>query len=257
MKKIALLYISIIFLTACNPGKYIYFKEDKIPVADSSFYLLHKTNYQLQPGDVLYFSVYSTLSESENIFHFPSQSNAGNLGSSNMYLTQYVINDSGYVRIPVIGTVYAAGVTINELQKALEIDARKYISDAMVLLKLVSFQITFLGEFTRTGKITFYKDRIHILDALGEVGDVTFNGDRKHVRIMRQTPDGIFTYRIDLTDKNLMTSEKFYLQPNDVVYAEPIARKIVRTNISDYALILTTISSTLAFITLMVSLQNK
>lgn len=258
MKKWIVYTLIGIVLSACNPARHIYFYEDKDSVTDSVYYPVKKTNYQIQPGDVLYFSIYSSLSDVEHVFYFSNQSaNTVSGGTENMYLTQYVVSDSGTIRIPVIGSVFVAGSTINEVQLVIEKEARKYVSDAIVRVKMASFTVTFLGEFTRPGKITFYKDHVNLLDALGEAGEVTFGGNKENIRIMRQTPQGIYTYRINLNDKNLLTSNKFYLQPNDIVYAEPLPRKVLRTNITDYSMIISTISSTIAIVALFISLQNR
>ena len=173
-----------------------------------------------------------------------------------MYLNEFVVDEQGNIRIPVVGFLHVAGNTITEIQQMVQDEARKYVSDVLVKAKLVSYTISFIGEFGHPGKITFYKDHVNILDAIAEVGEVTYYGDRRHIRVLRQTDDGVYTYHIDLTDPSLLTSKKFYLQPNDVVYAEPLPRKIFRTEVSDYTLILTTITSTVAFVTLIISLKQ-
>ena len=63
----------------------------------------------------------------------------------------------------------------------------------MARVKRVSCQVTFLGEFNHVGTISFYQDRVNILDAIAQAGEVTYYGDRKNVRVMRQTPEGMHT----------------------------------------------------------------
>lgn len=250
----------LFILSSCNPNRYIYIGESDLEKGDSNLYALQKTTYYLQLGDIIYVSMHSTLSETEGMFHFPGQESVSNSSSGiqggSMYLNQSVIDDQGYIRFPVLGMIYAAGSTIEELEAIIEKEAQKYVDDALARVKLVSYEITFMGEFGITGKINFYKDRVHILNAIAQAGEVTYYADRKNIRILRQTPDGLTSYRIDLTDKALLTSDKFYLQPNDIVYAEPLPRKIFRVNVSDYSLAIATISSTIAFIALIVSLNK-
>jgi polysaccharide biosynthesis/export protein len=252
----------ILVVCSCNPAKYIYFREPKKPIADSVFYPTHKTDYKLQPGDIIYLEFKSSLSESTEYFDFSENgtSNAFNIGSQttgSMYLSQYVVDDDGEILIPEIGYLKISDHTIPEIKEIIQTEARKKIQDVIVKVKLVSYEITFLGEFGHPGKILFYKDHVSLIDALAAAGEVTFYGDKQHVRVMRQTADGIYTYRLNLNDKNLLTSEKFYLKPGDVVYADPLPRKIFRTNAGDYAIVLATITSTMAFIYLIISLQNK
>lgn len=248
--------ISVVFiLSSCNTKKYIYLQEETEETKDSTFYPVNRDHYHIQPGDILYVSIHSTLSVTEGMFHFPGQENTAQSGlqEGNMYLNQSVVSEEGYIRMPVIGSIFVAGSSVEEIEEVIEKEARKYVSDALARVKLVSYEISFLGEFNNPGTILFYKDRVHILDALAAAGEITYFGDRRNLRVMRPTADGVYSYRIDLTDDDLLTSEKFYLQPNDVVYVEPLPRKIFRINVSDYSMILATITSTLAFVTLIVS----
>jgi polysaccharide biosynthesis/export protein len=258
MKYFVLNCLLILLLASCSPKRYIYVREDKKPEQDSTFYITIKRQYVLQPGDIIYISIHSSLSDTKGMFHFPGQEQVGssvtNQGGS-MYLNQFVIADDGTISIPVIGKVYIAGSTVEETEKIIEFEAQKYVTDALARVKLVSYEITFMGEFAHVGKINFYEDRLNILDAIAEAGEVTYYGDRKNVRVLRQTPDGLNTFRIDLTNKSLLTSDKFFLQPNDIIYAEPLPRKIFRVNAADYSIILTTISSTLALIAVILTLK--
>lgn len=264
MKKI-INYIPLLIIVlsfSCNTSKYIYFREPKIPPGDSVFYATQKPDYQIQPGDIIYLRFKSSLSDMDSYFNFstlPANNSmmASSTGqSSGMYLNEFVVDDHGNIRIPVIGILHVAGNDINEIQQMVQDNARKYVADVLVKAKLVSYTVSFIGEFGNPGKVTFYKDHVSILDAIAQVGEVTYYGNRRHIRVMRQTPKGIYTYHIDLTDPSLLTSKKFYLEPNDVVYAEPLPRKIFRTEVSDYTFILATITSSLAFVTLILSLKK-
>jgi polysaccharide export outer membrane protein len=258
MKYISCVALILVIFSACSTKKFIYLREEIREPGDSCFYPADKPGYLVQPGDVLYISIHSTLSETKGMFHFPGQENVTSSGmrEENMYLNQSVVAEDGYIRMPVIGSVYVAGSTIDDIEKLIETEARKYVTDALARVKLVSYSISFIGEFNNPGKINFYKDHVHILDAVAEAGDVTYYGDRQHIRVLRQTSEGFYTYMIDLTDKNLMTSNNFYLQPNDVVYAEPLPRKILRLNVGDYSVILASLTSTLALITVIISLRK-
>ena len=84
--------------------------------------------YYLQPGDVLYVSIHSTLSETEGMFHFPGQESVASGGSQSgqMYLNQSVIDDEGYIRMPVLGKIYVAGSTVEQIEKVVEARITSY-----------------------------------------------------------------------------------------------------------------------------------
>jgi polysaccharide export outer membrane protein len=246
---------------SCSTAKYIYFREPKNPTTDSSFFQTKKTDYHIQPGDILYLEFKSSLSETTIYFDFTNKNsdNTSSIGgeSSSMYLSQFVVDGQGDIMIPEIGYLKVSELTIPEINNLIQNEARKKIKDVIVKVKLVSFQITFLGEFGHPGEKVFYKDQVSLIDGLAAAGEVTYYGDRKHVRVMRQTPNGLYTYRLDLTDNSILNSEKFYLKPGDIVYAEPLSRKIFQMNAQDYSIFLSVLTSTLAFITLIITMQNN
>ena len=79
-----------------------------------------------------------------------------------------------------------------------------------------------LGEVTKPGRITFDRDKFTLLDALAQAGDLTINGKRTDVLVMRRVGDQQTSYRVDLTDVGSLTaSPVYYLQQDDVVYVSP------------------------------------
>lgn len=261
-----IIYISILILllSSCNVAKYTYFNEPETKKdVDSVVYNFTNKEYYLQSQDILYIRFHSTMSEADDYFRFPTQqgnSNTHDVGGRNGgsgYLTEYVINEKGFIKIPVIGDVYVRGYQVNDIEEIIEKEAKRYISDVMVKVKLLSFRVSFLGEFNGAGERIYYRDKVHILNALAQGGELTFYTKWKEVRIMRQTETGIYSFRVDLNDASLLEDEKFYLQPNDIVYAEPSWRRLFRVNVADYTLILGTITTTIGFIALMFSLSNN
>lgn len=131
--------IAIILLSSCNPSRYIYMNDNDATLQDTVVYHTIKPEYYLQPGDVLYVSIHSTLSETEGMFHFPGQESVASGGSQSgqMYLNQSVIDDEGYIRMPVLGKIYVAGSTVEQIEKVVEAESRKYVEDALARVKLV------------------------------------------------------------------------------------------------------------------------
>ena len=70
-----------------------------------------------------------------------------------------------------------------------------------------------------------YQDKVNIMEAIANSGDITVTGDRKDVKVIRRYPQGSETFSIDLTDSNATSSPCFYLQPNDYIYVKPLKQK--------------------------------
>jgi polysaccharide export outer membrane protein len=104
------------------------------------------------------------------------------------------------------------------LKTQLTAKAREKVLDPVVYVKFNSFKVTMLGEVTTKGVLTVPTDKITIMEAFGLSGDVTQYGVKTNVKIIREDSSGRTMGTVDLTNKNLFSSEYFYLRPNDIVY---------------------------------------
>lgn len=93
-------------------------------------------------------------------------------------------------------------------------------------VKLAGFRYTINGEVGSPGTNVLFKDNVTVLEAIANSGDITTVGNRKEVTIIRQTPTGVQMHDIDLTDRNVMKSPYYYLQPNDYIYVKPLKQKL-------------------------------
>ena len=134
--------------------------------------------------------------------------------------------------------------------------ADKYLKDAQIIVKLASFKFSVLGEVKSPGIKEISTNKVNIFEALAYAGDISYNGNRKNALIIRQTQRGSHTIRIDLTNKNLIASENFYIMPNDVIYIEPLGSTLFREKASDYTFVISAISSTLTAVVLVLNLMK-
>lgn len=157
---------------------------------------------------------YSTIIEGETTVQFAQS------------LFTYLVDKDGCIDYPVLGKVHVQGLTKHELADKLRQDISKYIDDPLVKVSVVNFKVTMLGEVNRPGPITVRNDRLSLLDAIGSVGDLTINANRKNILVIRENNGEIERGRLDLTDPAIFASPYYYLQQNDVVYVEPNEAKI-------------------------------
>lgn len=146
--------------------------------------------------------------------HFTGDSNAEG----------YLVDNAGNIEMPIIGTVHVGGLTKAQVQT--EIYDRiypTYIKEKPAIdVRLVNFKVTVLGEVAHPGVVKVTSDRLNILEALASCGDLGIRGRRDNVLLIRTTGDGKREIaRIDLQDKNLVSSPYFWLQQNDQIYVEP------------------------------------
>jgi polysaccharide export outer membrane protein len=212
-----------------------------------------KPEYKIKPGDYLYVRVLTLDQKSNELFATIAGSAAANynmnITDQNLYLTSYYVNDSGYIDFPLFGKIEAGGLTINEIQQKLTKSVSEIIIGASVVVKLVMYNISILGEVKSPGKYPVYNNRINIFEALAMANDLTAYANRGKVQIIRTNGTKTNVAVFNLQNKEILTSPYYYLQPNDIVYVEPLKEKTWRYETFPYALALSTISLVLVVLT--------
>jgi len=177
-----------------------------------------KTTYHLQTGDHLYIKIYSVDPKTSKFFQtdLPSLMNP-----TYVYLNSYLVDEQGYISFSFIDKVYVKGLSVEEVRNLLQKTISDYFKEATVTVRLVDFQVAVLGEVNAPGNFTIDKDQINILQAIGMAGGFKQFAKVKKVKLVRQTLKGSEIIMLDLTKSDILSSDYFYLMPNDVLYVEP------------------------------------
>jgi polysaccharide export outer membrane protein len=155
----------------------------------------------------------------------PSVSNM-NIASSQLQYQTYLIDHSGNINFPVLGTVKLGGLTRAEAIEKLLKELKAYVKEPIVNLRILNFKVSLLGELTRPGTFNINSERITLPEALAMAGDMTIYGNRKKVLIIREI-EGKKTHNyVDLTSSDFINSPFYYLTQNDVIYIEPNKTKV-------------------------------
>jgi polysaccharide export outer membrane protein len=201
----------------------------------------------------LYAKVVSLDQKSNEIFATIAGSAAGNynmnITDQNLYLTSYLVNDSGYIDFPLLGRFFVKDRTVEEVQQLLTKSVSEIIVGSSVVVKLVMYNISLLGEVKNPGKISIYNNRINIFEALALANDITAYGNRSKVQVIRTSGDKNNIVVLDLINKDILSSPYYYLQPNDIVYVEPLKEKSWKFETFPYAVVLSTVSLLLVVLT--------
>lgn len=251
------LLLSIVF-NSCTTQKQLTYLQGVDGAEKDNFFPYTRPEYRLQMQDILYVKI-STLNEDVNIMLSPGGATTGQQASqmegAGAYLMGYSLRDTGYISLPVIGDVFVYNMTLEEATKKIEQKVSLMLKDATVVVKLLSYHITVLGEVKTPKTFTYFGNQLTILDALGMAGDLTDYGDRTNLLVLRSSMGGSKTYRINLKDKNLLLSETYFLLPNDIIIVEPRKVKLINLNAGTISLFFSTIFSTLS-LTLLILKYN-
>lgn len=247
--RIGFLFILAILSVACNRKSQLLYmsnvQNELIGAAKSQPYLL-------RPGDVLSVQIITQDPDISKLYNFNTSGNIANPYSSEIstYLTGYSVSDSGVLQLPILGKIKVDGLSVRQAQEKIQQESEKYLKDGLVLVKLINFKVTVIGEVKRPGTYTNYNDNLNIFEAIGLAGDLSDFGERSNVLVLRQTPEGVKTFRLNLHDKNILISEGFYLLPNDTVIVEPRQGKVFSMNSPNVQLYLSIVTTTLLMLNL-------
>jgi polysaccharide biosynthesis/export protein len=229
---------------------------NNLPVAggEESF-IMNIPDYKIQPRDILYITAKAMKPDGSISDFLGSSINAGvNLlqGESGGALFGYDVNPEGNIVLPAVGSVKVSGFTLEETKKIIQVSAEKVFKNVTIECKLLSFKFTVIGEVRSPGTYINYNNYLTVLEAIGRAGGVGDYGNRSKVLVIRPVDKGTKTFRLNLQDKKILTSEAYFLLPNDVIIVEPLSQKIFNMNLPTISFIITTtltaVSTTLLLI---------
>jgi polysaccharide export outer membrane protein len=256
-KHLILLSALVILLASCNSYEKLTYLQDVQITNNESVLEKNKSGYKLQAGDLLYIQIVTENQEINQLFNpLSSQSSSQNLRAESMFYTSYLVNDSGYIEMPLLEKIYVSGLNIDQVQDSVKDKAFKYLKNPQVIAKLASFKFTLLGEVKAPGVKQITANQVNIMEALAYGGDISYNGNRKKILILRQTAEGTQTFRINLAKGKIIESDLYYIMPNDIIYVEPLKSTLFREQTSDYVFVISALSSTLTAVALILNLLN-
>ena len=198
----------------------------------------------LQPDDLLAITVSAADLEATLPFNQvnPYIGRAGGGQNMDRQIT-YLIDSEGYIDYPVLGRIQLGGLTRAQAMDTMRQLLREYIIDPGVNIQITNFRMTVIGEVRNPGSFILPEERVTILEALGLAGDLTINGVRKNVLVIRGTEENESFIRVDLTSPDLVHSPAYFLRQNDVIYVEPNKAQINSSSYSRNTSVIISIAS--------------
>ena len=230
-----LLMLAILLLASCStPSNITYFQD---ATDEASFVAAQAQQIRLKPMDQISVIVNSRDPQVTAMFNLPyyttrigESQTVTSMAGTNSSLTAsgsisgYTVDNEGSIDFPIIGKVKVAGLTREQTAehiKELLIES-KQIKDPVVTVEFMNLGFSVLGEVARPGRFKIDQDRFTVLDAIGLAGDLTINGQREDVTLIRHNGEKDLIYKLNLLDINqLYSSPAFYIQQGDIIYVTP------------------------------------
>ena len=212
-----------------------------------------KIAYTIQADDILSVEVRSVEPEAAIVYNRISQKTGTISNIDLLQLEGYLVSSDYTINFPVLGILKVEG-TISEVEK----NIAKLLSDSghlvrpTVTVRLLNGKFTVLGEVTRPGTFTFIEKNLSLLQALGYAGDLTINGKRKNITLIREVNGIRSTRKLDLTSKDILDNPSYYIRNNDVIIVNPNYSRIKSAGFIGSPQTIASISSLLLSITLLI-----
>lgn len=233
-KALGIILIAMASLSSCHTPKDITYFQDitngqRLEVTPSSELLV-------KPGDRLSIVVHSKDPQLAALFNLPvasrrigdiqtaTISTPGSSSSNSNESSSYTVDSYGDIDFPVLGTLHIEGMRRTQVVEYIkkELIQRNLVKDPTVIVEFLNRTVSVLGEVSNPGKVAIGRDQFTLLDAIAAAGDLTIQGKRNNVIVLRMEDGRQVAHTVDLTNAQAtFSSPVYYLQQDDVIYVEP------------------------------------
>lgn len=220
-----------LFFGSCSSVKQVaYFQNiDSISLAASKGLY----DARIMPKDLLTITVVASDPDAAKPFNLSVQSTLGTDGRLNSggggSLLQYLVDNNGEIDFPVVGKLNVAGLTKTECEQLISEKIKPYLASEehpVVTVRMSSYRVTVAGEVNSPKVVPVTTEKMSVVEAIAQAGDLSIYGKRNNVLLIRENADGQKeAHRLNLNDANLINSPYYYVQQNDYIYVEPNSTK--------------------------------
>ncbi len=240
---------TLCILSSCVTQREVEYLQDKNK-GNQSFSDPQTEEYRIKPADELYIQISSLDEASANIFTGSNLQQTYYMGSVQPYgasLISYTVDKEGYIHLPVIGSLLVKDKTLTQVGEMIRTALVNVLNQPLVNIKLVNRYVAVLGEVKNPGHYVFPKNKLTIFEAIGMAGDITDYGNRKEVIVVRNENGKNTSHSLNLTKSEILTSEFYYLHPNDMVYVKPMNKKYWGLRQFPFTVVLSILTTTVLY----------
>jgi polysaccharide export outer membrane protein len=245
--------------------------------------------YRIRPDDFLEVRVYTNKGErildpnGELMFGAPGSSTTGGAGGGASRIVnsgtgtsgggaaqsapganEFLVQRSGQVKLPMVDMVLLGGLTLYQADSVLQIQYSKYYKDVFVATRVTNNRVIVLGSMG--GRVVpLYNENMNLLEVLASVGGLSGNmggsvagleGRSTNVRLIRGDLKNPQVEVINLHTIEGLRRANLQIEPNDIIYVEPVRRPFVEA-FRDYGPVLTTALSLVTTTILILTTVNR
>lgn len=243
----------LFFMSCLTPQELTYFQTPEGRETLKQMEITNGIDLTIQEGDELIIIVSSFDPIAVQPFNINNQQQQGQAQQGAL---GYQVGKDGSINFPVLGKIQAKGLTLNNLHDTLAVQIKEYVNDPVINIRYANFRVTVLGEVNSPGVITTNVERLSIIEAIGQAGDITNFGNRSNILLIREQYGQRITERLDLLYTDIFTSPYYYLRQNDIIYVEPIEAKSTLLSAQQTSQILSLVTGVASFAALIIALAK-
>jgi len=218
------IFLITLFQSCVSPKNILYLQD----LDSTEINKLISSQNTFQENDILKIDVSSLEMKASIPYNKTSSVNSMNNSLNVIQLNGYLVSKNKTINFPILGEISVKGKTTKDLQEFLKqrLESEGHLIKPNVSVRLLNAKFTILGEVKMPGTYTFTENNITLLQALGLAGDLTIDGNRKEIIVIRESDGKRTTSKVDLTTALWLNSSYQNIHPNDVIIVNPNSKKI-------------------------------
>lgn len=212
-------------------------------------------NYRIQPNDFLDMRIYTNKGEriidpnGELQMGAPAgqrpslspRSNGGGVSRTGTNASasglEILVQADGTAALPVVGQVHVSGLSLHQADSTLQVLYSPYYTDPFIQTRVTNNRVIVLGAGGQI--VPLANDNMNLLEVLALAGGVDgsagsggvyrYGGKTSNIRIIRGNLKNPQVEQIDLSTIAGMRRANLQMEPNDIVYIEPVRRRFLES----------------------------
>ena len=227
MKYLSLTILAAIILASCSTKSQLIYLKDSNKFVNQKINLSYLEN-EIAVGDILKIEVKSLVSEA--VIPYNKIERTQNL-SQNLQLLQlegYLVSTLNRINFPVLGSISTKGLNLHELENKITelLLNENHLINPTVNIRRLNSKFTVLGEVKNPGTFSYIDEKLNLFQALGYAGDLTIDGKRKDLTLIREVNGERKIFKIELTKSDLLNKSIYQIMNNDVIIVNPSFNKV-------------------------------
>ena len=227
MKYLSFAILAIIILASCSTKSQLIYLKDSNKFVNQKINLSYLEN-EIAVGDILKIEVKSLVSEA--VIPYNKIERTQNL-SQNLQLLQlegYLVSNLNRINFPVLGSISTKGLNLHELENKITelLLNENHLINPTVNIRRLNSKFTVLGEVKNPGTFSYIDEKLNLFQALGYAGDLTIDGKRKDLTLIREVNGERKVFKIELTKSDLLNKSIYQIMNNDVIIVNPSFNKV-------------------------------